>query len=86
MASERVKLADIRDKDNAHPHGIVGWRSEYHAMREALDGLLAVKFDTHVNPWSTDTDHGFAQGMALAKERVLSAIESVIDLEGDERG
>lgn len=46
----------------------------------ALDAVLAVKFDTHVNSWSTDTDHGFAQGMALAKERVFAAISAHVAL------
>ncbi|MDA8439382.1 MAG: hypothetical protein M0Z51_11070 [Propionibacterium sp.] len=34
-------MAAIRDKDDAHPLGVVGWRSEYHAMRAALDAVLA---------------------------------------------
>lgn len=33
-------MAAIRDKDDAHPLGVVGWRSEYHAMRAALDAVL----------------------------------------------
>lgn len=39
--STRQSLAAIHDKDNAHPLGVVGWRSEYHAMRAAIDGVLA---------------------------------------------
>ena len=35
-------MAAIRDKDDAHPLGVVGWRSEYHAMRAALDDVLAL--------------------------------------------
>lgn len=35
-------MAAIRDKDDAHPLGVVGWRSEYHAMRAALDAVLAL--------------------------------------------
>ena len=35
-------MAAIRDKDDAHPLGVVGWRSEDHAMRAALDAVLAL--------------------------------------------
>ena len=83
-------LADIRDKDDAHPHGVVGWRREYHAMREALDAVLALHKPGTVcaNPrhdveWTTCPDC-----MAVCSHDIEDwpcetrrVIESVIDIE-----
>ncbi len=45
------------------------------AAERKVAAVRAVQFDTHVNPWSQDTDHGFAQGMAAAQERVRAALD-----------
>ena len=72
--AERVRLADIRDKDDAHPHGVVGWRREYHAMRQALDAVIA-----ETSEW---LDRGEGSPGYWSARAIRRAIESVIDLGG----
>ena len=82
MASERVRLADIRDKDDAHPHGVVGWRREYHAMREALDAVLSEHAPDAIHCCTGCGSNESGGAIVPWPCPTVRAIESVIDLGG----
>lgn len=79
-------MAAIRDKDDAHPLGVVGWRSEYHAMRAALDAVLAAldapdPIHAKCPPFDEHDDHVWLDEAQRRLEAVEAAITAHLDIE-----
>lgn len=90
MASERVRLADIRERRelvrdlNATPF-IADLIRDHAAMADALDAVLALHRPEIDRDWPRAVEHceHCADEWPCPTRAV---IESVIDLEGDDRG
>ena len=69
-ASETANAAFIAEARTAVPM-LIG----------ALRAVLAIKWETRVNSWSEDIDHGFAQGQAAACDAVAAVIASALGVD-----